>query len=320
MMTRESMRYLMLVLSMAVVQPVSGRADWLADLSARLDALEHATDRATTRALVREATELIEGVPEEAFAGEHEDRDQRRRLLERAASRRVLAAAMALGEQDWAAGDAEAAFAWFRQAATGGYPPAMIQLGLMYSNGDGVERDLEKASSWLRPANVKGSAIGKYLLAECFLYGKGVDRNPPMAVALLRDAANMPNPGRALDLLGTCYNKGWGVIQDSAQAAALYGQACDVGFYNACANLAVLTMTGNGVEQDAAAAVALLRSGVNHENPMCMFFYAAAQLDGLGGLKADEKKAAHWFRKAARAGNKPAAAWCRENDLSWEEP
>ena len=231
-------------------------------------------------------------------------------VLVRAAEHEIFPATMLLADRLRAAGRSEEAFRYFQDAATKGYPPAMVQVGLMYSNGDGVPRDMQKASAWLRPANVKGSAVGKYLLAECFLFGKGVPRNPEAAVMLLRDAVTMEHPGRAMDLLATCYHKGWGVEADPAEAVRLYRSACDQGFYNACANLGVLYMKGEGVERSPTKALRLFRDGVEAGNGLCMYFYAAAHLDGLG-LEQDGATARHWFRRAAAAGNAQALAWCQ---------
>lgn len=238
-----------------------------------------------------------------------------REPLVAAADRRLFPAAMLLGERLRALGESEAAFAVFLAAARRGFPPAQIQVGLMYSNGDGVEKNLAEASRWLRPANVKGDPVGKVLLAECFLFGKGVTRNREQAVILLREAVTMDNPGRALDLLGSCYHKGWGVDQDAAEAARLYREACGHNFYNGCANLAALTMRGDGLPADPEAAVALLRDGVADGNPRCMYFYAAAFWSGMGVLR-DPAAAEKWFRRAAMQGHAEAIAWCEQHQVA----
>lgn len=239
--------------------------------------------------------------------------------LERAAAENVFEAHMLLGEWLRSRGETEEAFRWFLAAATRGHPPAMIQVGLMYSNGDGVEKDLEKASSWLRPANVKGSAIGKTLLAECFLYGKGLTRNPELAVTLLEQAIEMDHPARALDMLGTCYHQGWGVEPDAERAAALYRNACDGGFQNACANLGVLYMKGEGMAADPEAGVALFRQSADQGNALGMYFYAAACWHGQG-IDEDRREAEQWFRRAARRGNPQAIQWCRDMEWTWQDP
>jgi len=294
---------------------------WREALSWYLKRIDESTTRAEADAYRHQAEDLIENLredPAKLLAGSVESIESIESVLAEAVRHHVMAAAMLLGEKLRSKGRSKDAFDWYRQAATRGYPPAMIQVGLMYSNGDGVDRNMEKASSWLRPANVKGSAVGKYLLAECFLYGKGVEANQALAVTLLMEAVELDRPERALDLLATCYHKGWGVEQDSKQAAFLYEQACDGAFHNACGNLAVLYMTGDGVELNPNRAVSLLKHGISHENPMCMFFYAATLLDGLGGLKRDSGAACDWFRRAAEGGNKAAISWCRTNNVAVE--
>lgn len=238
-------------------------------------------------------------------------------ILQRATKRRIHAASMLLGERLRALGRHEDSFAAFQAAAKRGYAPAMIQTGLMYSNGDGVERDMEMASSWLRPANVKGDPLGKFLLAECFLYGKGVPVNRDLALSLLNQAVEMDNPGRAYDLLATCHHKGWGVEPDHEKAVAFYRAACRDGFYNAYANLAVLYMRGDGVETNRAQAVKLLLNGIEEDNPLCMYFYAVAHLDGMG-VERDAATAHRWFKRAARAGSPQARAWCADHDIGWK--
>ena len=300
------------------IAPLKEEGKWLDALSWYLKHIDESTTRAEANAYRHQAENLIENVredPSKLFTGSVESIES---VLADAVRHRVMAAAMLLGSRLRSEGRSKEAFDLFRKAATQGYPPAMVQVGLMYSNGDGVEQNMEKASSWLRPANVKGSAVGKYLLAECFLYGKGVDKNQALAVTLLTEAVELDRPERALDLLATCYHKGWGVEQDSEHASLLYEQACEGAFHNACGNLAVLYMTGNGVELNPDRAVSLLERGVSHENPMCMFFWAVTLLDGLGGLKPDREAARDWFRRAAKGGNKAAISWCRANDAAVE--
>ena len=41
---------------------------------------------------------------------------------------------------------------WFEQAARTGYAPAQYNLGMLYRNGDGIERDLSKSFLWIYAA------------------------------------------------------------------------------------------------------------------------------------------------------------------------
>ena len=280
--------------------------------------LSLAEDDETREAAGRRVDVLIALLREEGSSFDGEEFKRMRSALTEAGDLKIHGAAMLLGERLRFSGDSESAFAVFRRAAGKGHAPAMIQMGLMYSNGDGVKQDMEKASSWLRPANVKGDPMGKYLLAECFLYGKGVPQNQKLAVSLLEQALELDGPARALDLLATCYHRGWGVEVDDTKAVELYRDACGHGFFNACANLAVMYMRGDGVERSPARAIELLQDGVDDGNVRCMYFYAAAHLDGLG-VEKDEAKARSWFRKSAEKGHPEAIAWCKGNGEVFEE-
>ena len=61
-----------------------------------------------------------------------------------------------------AAPDYAAAATWYRKAAEQGYPRALMNLGLLYERGLGVEKDLAKAMELYR----KSSGLGKIIVAD----------------------------------------------------------------------------------------------------------------------------------------------------------
>jgi hypothetical protein len=61
------------------------------------------------------------------------------------------------------------AFKHFVFAAERGHLEAMIMVGKIYQNGDGVERDLSNAIAWYKRAEALGSPIAKYCLAFLIL-------------------------------------------------------------------------------------------------------------------------------------------------------
>lgn len=58
--------------------------------------------------------------------------------------------------------DYAAAATWYRKAAEQGYPRALMNLGLLYERGLGVEKDLAKAMEYYR----KSSGLGKIIVAD----------------------------------------------------------------------------------------------------------------------------------------------------------
>ena len=52
------------------------------------------------------------------------------------------------------------AFEWYLKSAEQGFPAAQLSLGVMYSDGKGVQRDLVKAYMWVAVAG-SGKAPGR---------------------------------------------------------------------------------------------------------------------------------------------------------------
>ncbi len=205
------------------------------------------------------------------------------------------------------------AFNWFCAAAALGHAPALVQVGLMYSNGAGVARDFAKAVEWFERAAEKGDAAGKSCLAECYLYGRGVRKDERRAVEILQDAVAGGDP-RAMNLLGTCFHQGIGVAKNYDEAFQLFSQAQALKFDDAVGNVGVLYINGDGVKPDARKAVELFQQGARDGNAYCMFLLARCLEIGTGteqnGLAAET-----WYRKSAEAGNPRALEWCRKNNL-----
>ena len=101
--------------------------------------------------------------------------------------------------------------------------------------------------------------------------------------------------------LGLMYDEGWGVAQDSAEAARLYRWAAEQGHASAQYNLGLLYANGWGVAQDDAEAAKWWRLAAEQGD-------ADAQND-LGhmyrngdGVAQDQVQAHMWFNLAAAQG------------------
>lgn len=206
------------------------------------------------------------------------------------------------------------AFNWFCAAATLGSAPAFAQVGLMYSNGAGVERDFAKAVSWFQWASDLGDPSGKLLLGECYLDGIGMTtKDETKAVALLQEAATAGEP-RAMNKLGMCYAHGIGTTKNFSEAFRLFSQASEMNYGDATGNLGVLFINGDGVKADAGKAVELFRKGARDGNALCMFFLGQSLLSGKG-VERNELEAELWIKKSAAGGNPLAVDWCQKNGV-----
>lgn len=293
------------------------KSNWLGLFEGTMDLEEFSDDEAEVVQAKEEISRMLA-----LAAGHHKQLnklnvDEFQPILERAFDHMYVEAAALLGKRLVEVGRKEEGFTWYLNAATKGYAPAMVQLGLMYSYGEGVEKDLEKAASWLRPANVKKSAAGKQLLADCFLHGKGVEKNFSVAVRLLHEALDIQKTGRTLDMLGNCYHKGLGTKQDSTQAATYYQQACDLAYYDSYAHLANLYLQGDGVTTNEATGIRLLRDGIDKgNNPNCMYAYGLALWKGTG-VKQSRWRAKRHIARAAGRGQEQAQTWCIEHKVRY---
>ena len=69
--------------------------------------------------------------------------------------------------------DYKQAVEWFRKAAAQGNADAQYNLGVMYSNGQGVKQDYKKAVEWFRKAAAQGNADAQYNLGVMYSNGQG---------------------------------------------------------------------------------------------------------------------------------------------------
>ena len=53
---------------------------------------------------------------------------------------------------------------WFRKAAEQGHAESQFDLGLLYTNGEGVDKDHKEAVKWLRKAAKQGHVNAQKLL------------------------------------------------------------------------------------------------------------------------------------------------------------
>jgi hypothetical protein len=118
-------------------------------------------------------------------------------------------------------------------------------------------------------------------------------------------------PGRytlvAQELLGVCYERGTGVVQDEAEAVRWYRLAADQGNARAQVNLGVRYQNGTGVAQDAAEAVRWYRLAADQGHAEAQYNVGTVYQNGAG-VPQDSAEAARWFRLAADQGNALALA------------
>jgi TPR repeat protein len=164
------------------------------------------------------------------------------------------------------------ALEWFRKAAAQKNVAATLSLGSFYDNGWGVEKDPAQALKWYRTAAELGDAHAQgragYLLATA------TEPKYDEALAWFRKSAEQGHEP-AIYWLGRLHEEGWGVTQDLAKAARLYGDAAVLGDPDAQYRLALLYREGRGVPHDETQARKWIVRSVMQGNQDAADLYAA---------------------------------------------
>ncbi|MEQ1864313.1 MAG: tetratricopeptide repeat protein [Micropepsaceae bacterium] len=141
-----------------------------------------------------------------------------------------------------------------RRAADMGHAPAMGALGMIYFDGDGVEKNIETARQlWLKAA-AKGDPVALANLSYLYTF---VDRNYPEAIVWLRrtiDKGDEAGVKVALLDLAALYERGQGVPKNMTEAVNLTRRAAIAGNMLAYSKMVEHYVNGTGVPQDAVRA------------------------------------------------------------------
>lgn len=137
------------------------------------------------------------------------------------------------------AGHPERAFPLFRQAAEMGDTRAMLELGNLSADGEGVERNYAEATRWFHMAAERGSSTSMLLLGGMYYLGNGVPQDFASAAHWFERAADSGEPDAKYDL-GMMYERGLGVAKDLDKAKQLYQDAAKLGNEEARKRLADL--------------------------------------------------------------------------------
>lgn len=121
----------------------------------------------------------------------------------------------------------------YRKAAEQGLAEAQLKLAGSYSEGWGVNKDPKQHFYWLGKAAEQGDPVAQNGLARCFYFGDGTPQNYQQALKWFLKAVDQ----RGIDslsqlgvidsqyLLGTMFEKGYGVRKDLVEAHKWYNIA-----------------------------------------------------------------------------------------------
>ncbi len=157
----------------------------------------------------------------------------------------------------------------YRKAANAGNTSAMVELGVLLAEGDGIKKDETEAKAWFEKA------------------------------ALAGDPNGMAN-------LGSVYGGGIGVPVDLAAAREWYGKAAAANYSEGQYQLGLMTQDGDGGAKDDVAAKALFEKAAAQDHGGALERLGAYAESGRAGPK-DEKAAIAFYKRAAALGSDDAA-------------
>jgi uncharacterized protein len=148
-----------------------------------------------------------------------------------------------------------------------------------------------------RARAVSGCTISQVAWGHRLINGDGVARDPEAAVRWFQQAARSGNAD-AMNMLGRCYEFGWGVPADAIEAIRHFMLAAEKGHAWGEFNLASHYAQGHLVAPDWNKALTLLVRSARRGNPKAMNMIGRYR-EGSQTPRARERSAALWYRWAA---------------------
>lgn len=152
------------------------------------------------------------------------------------------------------------------------------------------------AVEWIKAAADCGIASGQIRLGRIFLENE----DARAALICFRRAANGGDPD-GHNMLGRCFENGWGTAQDFGRAAHHYRIAADAGLDWAHYNLGHLLLSGCGVTRDPQAAFAHYRQAADQGHVRAMNLVGRCYEQGWG-IAPNLDSARIWYRRSAQGG------------------
>jgi uncharacterized protein len=201
------------------------------------------------------------------------------------------------GVADVAPPDIATAIKYCRNAA-GASRRALYQLGRAYA----ANRQLPEAMTAWRKAADKGSTSAMVELGVLYGTGAGVDRDEAQARKLFERAAGAGNPRGVINL--AALSGGSGASSDPARARELLARAAETNA-EAQYQLGLMMADGTGGAKDDAGARAMFERAAAQNHPGALERMGAFTQEGRGGPK-DSSAAKAYYARAAALGDEDA--------------
>lgn len=159
----------------------------------------------------------------------------------------------------------------------------------------------ETRAAFVRAAADAGHAEAQAVYGQMLLDGVGVPRDTPAALRWFKRAAAQHHV-MGINMVGRCYDLGWGTAPDKTRAADCYRIAAERGLDWGMYNYATLLALGHGVTEDKAAALDWFRKAAALGNAKAINFVGSFHEDGWV-VPRDLAAAAQCYARAAHGGD-----------------
>lgn len=156
-------------------------------------------------------------------------------------------------------------------------------------------------AAFLHDAAQAGLAEAQALYAQLLLDGDGVAKDAQAAFGWFNKAAAQGHL-MALNMVGRCYDLGWGTPIDKTRAAECFRICADRGLDWGMYNYATALTLGEGVDEDRPAALALFEQAAALGNAKAANYVGSFHEDGWVVAK-DLASAEQHYRTAAQGGD-----------------
>jgi TPR repeat protein len=146
----------------------------------------------------------------------------------------------------------------YRKAVEAGSTTAMVGLGALYANGNGVKADLGEARKLFERAAAGGDSLGMTNLGSMYGAGIGVPVNFAKARIWFAKAV-AANSADAMFQLGLMTQDGDGGPKDDVAAKALFEKAAALGHSGAIERMGAYAEAGRAGPKDPKAAIAFYK-------------------------------------------------------------
>ena len=202
---------------------------------------------------------------------------------------------------------------WFMQAADKGNPRAKANIGILYSEGLGLEKSDTEAIRWWEEAASEGAVNAQYCLSLALKDGKGMQNNPQRAFELMYLAANQKADdeseikiiAKAQNALSTYYYYGLGVDKNLEESFNWNQKSAEAGDPIGQHNLGTAYKNGEGVAKNLGEAIKWYQKSAEQGYEKSLYELGYLNANGIG-MEQNYKKAFEYYLKAAQKGDAKA--------------